>query len=433
MQIKKISKKRKRSRSSEKKSPPSTPSSQSPSSNSPPSSQRSHSRTQSRSRSRSRSKSRSRSHSKSRSRSRSRSRSKSRSRSRSKSRSRSHSKSRSRSRSKARSKSRSRSRSKSRSRSRSRSRSKSRSRSHSKSRSRSRSRSRSKSRSRSPPLDPYGVPIGFRNRIPWWGAHIIYNNERVFVSDTCTVDYGIFAFWVLSKINRNFTLDLPDIQPKKNNIIRMINNVEQDNWDMARQIWVNDIMNLNTPVGKKKRISLYGTQELMFNRYVNEFQSYRLVKNCRITCVENNLTLPGNRKEIFLAKKGFDIYATPLEGDKCTICKTNMTFKYNFIYNIDYLIIDVYHEIPLYNVPKQLSLENSQGVMRFKLILATIGTGRHFKSCFLFNGIFYLVDDLDQSCNQLPVFDGNTRSRRNKIPFMDTYLKKTSTLFYKLI
>ncbi|CAF0948707.1 unnamed protein product [Brachionus calyciflorus] len=56
----------------------------------------------------------------------------------------------------------------------------------------------------------------FIKHIPKWGGRIEYKGLKdTFVSNTCTIDYFLLAFWLASKLSPNFLTDIIIIKPKK--------------------------------------------------------------------------------------------------------------------------------------------------------------------------------------------------------------------------
>ena len=49
----------------------------------------------------------------------------------------------------------------------------------------------------------------FASHIPYWGGHFTLISQKIIVSNTCTIDYYLFSFWVMNKIIPAFIQKLP--------------------------------------------------------------------------------------------------------------------------------------------------------------------------------------------------------------------------------
>ncbi len=90
----------------------------------------------------------------------------------------------------------------------------------------------------------------FNEHVPRWGARFKYKGNNVNVTNTCTVDYFLFGFWVLSKIvhSRNFR-NIPEIN--KTEVLKdIITNINVLNWNKVRELWIFNIIGNN----ERKRI-----------------------------------------------------------------------------------------------------------------------------------------------------------------------------------
>ncbi len=52
----------------------------------------------------------------------------------------------------------------------------------------------------------------FVSHIPEWSANINYRNQTVYVSNTCTIDYFLLAYWVLNKIKPSYIEVMSDVE-----------------------------------------------------------------------------------------------------------------------------------------------------------------------------------------------------------------------------
>lgn len=70
--------------------------------------------------------------------------------------------------------------------------------------------------------------------IPKWGGIIEYKDQKnVKLTNTCSIDYLMFALWCASKLIDNLLNKIPDIQ-KKDLLIKIIQFINFKKWDKAR-------------------------------------------------------------------------------------------------------------------------------------------------------------------------------------------------------
>ena len=163
--------------------------------------------------------------------------------------------------------------------------------------------------------------------VPKWGATITYKNKKVFLSNTCTIDNFLFAFWILYKSDILF-LDL-EMNEKSKTIIEIVKNIDKLNWDKAREIWVNEIMNYKEyPINNS--ISLYGSDRERFYSYLHDFQQHSVFQLCRQNCNANNKIIFNDSVEIaFQKKKGKVELFSGISG-RCSICRSSLTSNIRF-------------------------------------------------------------------------------------------------------
>jgi hypothetical protein len=93
------------------------------------------------------------------------------------------------------------------------------------------------------------IILGFNAHIPIWGGQFTFQKKKLNVTNTCTIDNYLFAFWVLKKIIPYFEKRLPQqsiqsINEQSIQLKEIISNIKNKNWYGARQIWYTKIMNL---------------------------------------------------------------------------------------------------------------------------------------------------------------------------------------------
>jgi hypothetical protein len=139
-----------------------------------------------------------------------------------------------------------------------------------------------------------------KKHVPKWGAIITYKKKNVFLSNTCTIDSFLFAFWILFKSDILF-LD-EEMNEKSKTVIRIVKNIDKLNWDKAREIWVTEIMNYKDyPIPDS--ISLYGSDRERFYSYLHDFQQHTVFQLCSQNCYANNKIIFKDSEEIAFQKK----------------------------------------------------------------------------------------------------------------------------------
>lgn len=146
----------------------------------------------------------------------------------------------------------------------------------------------------------------FISHVPKWGGSIEKNNKKIKVTNTCTIDYYLFAFWFLFKISPNFLEGLNEIDELKTQTLKnIIQNIDKLNWNKAKELWILKIMNIEV-LPEASSISLFGSELNQFTRYLSDFQKHQIIQKCKLNCVFNeNLIIREDSDVIYFKKLGF--------------------------------------------------------------------------------------------------------------------------------
>jgi hypothetical protein len=112
----------------------------------------------------------------------------------------------------------------------------------------------------------------FESRIPKWGANIVLNKTEIEVTNTCTIDYYLFAMWILNKIHPIFieSLHNKEITAALKKIIRF---VDVNKWDLVRQVLVIEVLK-KTETTASYEISLFGSLSEAIIKYFLPYQAH---------------------------------------------------------------------------------------------------------------------------------------------------------------
>jgi hypothetical protein len=253
----------------------------------------------------------------------------------------------------------------------------------------------------------------FKSHVPEWGGNIIFEKKNIEVSDTCTIDYYLFSLWVIYRQKISIIEGYKSFDSNKYKIIKsIINNIERNNWNKAKELWIFKIMKKDKSSIDNNNISLFGSEDMMFFQYITNYQEYRLIQKCRQTCKKNNYIHRSKAKYIFFKKVNNILELFFGYTDKCSSCGKMISSVAVFTHSPTFVFIEPSDENILINeLPKTIEINGKI----FKLLCATIHTmlGRgHFVGIFNFNDNMLVVDDLDQSVKQL-IQDENNYSKKS--------------------
>jgi hypothetical protein len=259
----------------------------------------------------------------------------------------------------------------------------------------------------------------FKPHVPFWGGKINYRGNVVNVTNTCTIDNLLFAFWVASQIEISFMEHIPLLNQTET-IKSIVSNINCLKWDEAKELWINNIIKYDKNI-KDKTISLYGSESNRFISHISEYQNHILIQLCNSDCnLNKNVIIQDNCTKIYFKKiKGKVVKYSGFKG-KCDNCRGNISCdilfenKPNFIY-----VESINSNILLSELTKLISI----GGISYRFLCSTIHKNEHFFSVFEINNNLFKIDDLDQSFIHI-----DHKTKRNNI------MKETTSVnFYCMI
>ncbi|CAF0962569.1 unnamed protein product [Brachionus calyciflorus] len=233
----------------------------------------------------------------------------------------------------------------------------------------------------------------FERHIPKWGALINYQNQKINVDNTCPIDYHLLGLWHLSKLKPNHLIIENSNFYRNLNLI--IDFIDDCNWNNAREIWINNVMNFSDiPVNKK--ISLFGSELRRFITFFGQYQRHQVIQKCSENCYFNlNLVINDDADNIFFIKEQKTVKLFSCFTEKCNNCQSKIETLIQFYNKPNFVYIQSAHNnINVTSLPKEITIENNQ----YRFLYSTIHKPGHFLGVFEINELLYLVDDLDQSC-----------------------------------
>jgi len=233
---------------------------------------------------------------------------------------------------------------------------------------------------------------GFNEHVPKWGATIQLNGRRVNVTNTCSIDYLLFGFWIASK-RRNFLRDIPELE-KTEALRRVISYIDALRWDKGREIWIDSIMRVSHGQSRGS-LSLFGAQFDQFLQFINEYQQFEKLQTCTESCTRNNRSVI--RTDIFFYQTESGIkHSFEMPYDQiCNVCLNLRSVTMRFLNDPNFIFIQPNGFNYLNDIPKRINIDN----IDFQLVCATLHNIeiQHFYGVFNIDDNFYVVDDLDQS------------------------------------
>jgi hypothetical protein len=263
-------------------------------------------------------------------------------------------------------------------------------------------------------------------KIPPWGAKINYHREIVKVTNTCSIDYLLFGLWVFFKKNNNFIALLPDLK-LRHNINKIVNYIEENNWDKVREVWIVDVMNLQENPSRKT-ISLFGTEYERFLQFIISFQAHSILQKCDSKCSSWKKIISSQRTQIFYEKIESRIRIRNFVENNCKSCGNVIDIEYVFHQHPFGLYIESMTDNIFFNeLPKQIELNGKS----FELLFTTLHMPGHFIAILFINNEEYVINDLRKKAIYLPKLDVVNlleKSQRNKLS--GYFNLKTVTSFY---
>jgi len=244
--------------------------------------------------------------------------------------------------------------------------------------------------------------------VPFWGGKINYRKKIVDITNTCTIDNLLFSFWVASRIIQSFLERIPSL--KKTDIIkRIITEINNKNWNSAKELWIKNIMKYNKKE-ENKSISLFGSESDQFTKHINEYKNHHLIQLCSPSCnLNRNVIIQENCDKIYFKKIRKNVILYSGFSKTCKNCKKKISCEINFEHDPNFIFVESMNVKILFNeLPKVIVIRG----ISYKLLCSTVHIRNHFLGIFNINDNFFKIDDLDQSFVHL---DDKTTNRRNKI------------------
>lgn len=232
--------------------------------------------------------------------------------------------------------------------------------------------------------------IEFRDHIPAWSARINYKGlKNVFVSNTCSIDYYLFAMWYLNKQKATLLSEI-GLYEKLENIIT---NIDNYNWDRARELWIVDIMKYDKKPSRNS-ISMFGSPDEMFLDFINEIQNHQVVQLCNEKCINNNTILLEDENNLFFKEKQKRVELHSFIRDACKSCKQKIRLEHQFTNETSLIFVESLGTITFNKIPVEISIND----INFRLLGVTlrIAVKQHFIGIFDFNGHYFVIDDLNK-------------------------------------
>ncbi|CAF0938030.1 unnamed protein product [Brachionus calyciflorus] len=261
----------------------------------------------------------------------------------------------------------------------------------------------------------------FINHVPKWSATINYRNiNNVYLRDTCTIDYHLIGLWFyLKKLNPEFFANKESNDNFKETLEEIILKIDKNEWNVARELWVNDILKddiLPTKRRTRFQISLFGSEFEFFIRFLVKYQMHEVLQSCNEFCYKNKQYIISNNSEniYFLKEKGqVELYS--FYRDNCNECGKKIQPQIKFKNKTHFLYIEsLTNDILVKDLPKEIKIENQT----FKFFYSTIHNSGHFLGIFDFGSDLLGVDDIGQKVNILESLDQSlTNENTNKFYF----------------
>jgi hypothetical protein len=230
----------------------------------------------------------------------------------------------------------------------------------------------------------------FNEHIPKNGGFFEFEKKIIKYINTCTIDYFLFAFWVLSKLIPMFKERIPN-RLHKNDIIKIIESIENLMWDNARKIWFLEIMKGKIP--KNNSVNFFGEIQVFFLQHINHFQSHTLLQNCTKSCILNGKTISQNSNIIQLAKlRNNEVKIISNLANKCSACNNRVVCDLIFNDVPVFVFMEAFSHFKIDEIPRIYEIQKKN----YKLLsmILHLKAENHFVSVFDIADKKYVVDDL---------------------------------------
>ena len=229
----------------------------------------------------------------------------------------------------------------------------------------------------------------FMFNIPKWGGQVKdENGDSVHFSNTCSIDYFLFAIWATFRLK-------PDLEYADRDhdvlINEMIKKIDEKQWGRAKSIWIRDILKMKPQKkGKQMTISTLGTTNDMFINIFRKQQEIKITSTCSLACKNNNKTLTKSELCFYHTLNNVTI----IQELFCKKCKQNTTSNARFT-NTRPLFLFIESNIHLTHdiLPQTINIENHSYRLLCEIYYQQHNS--HFVSLFsIFNSLYYF-DDLN--------------------------------------
>ena len=235
----------------------------------------------------------------------------------------------------------------------------------------------------------------FKKHIPKWGARITIESKQVQVTNTCSIDYFLLAFWLLYKSIDGFINNIP--KNENTDILKkIIISIEKKNWNKARELWIVRFIK-RTKAPKNLELSMFGAIDECFTKYIISYQRHKRIQMCSSSCslnLKDDEQSKVNYFDFIYFKKRKEKVFVYNGKEKCPKCKANATYDFIFFNKINFLIIEtIGSDIFIKDIPERISFDQKN----FVLSCSQIHHNGHFYGIFNINDDQFVVDDLEQS------------------------------------
>ena len=195
------------------------------------------------------------------------------------------------------------------------------------------------------------------------------------------------ALWASSKLNTKIIEYLNEdnnfLTELKKNLISIIENIEKQEWNNAKAIWVFDICNLSNDVridksGTTLTLDTFGTEYTFFYTHISPLQRFRLREECKNCQILKKF----NQSYLYFVMDNNTLNLNVQSKKPCIKCGHDLLVGFQFEENTWWLFleIDLKLNLSVSDLPKTLVVNN----LKYSLLCATylVQTQAHFKADF---------------------------------------------------
>ena len=125
----------------------------------------------------------------------------------------------------------------------------------------------------------------FLTNIPKWGENVSENNNLISFTNTCTIEYFLFAMWTAWRLEPfGFQDGWPDLSK---NIYEIIQNIENNEWKKGKSIWTTKVKKKRNRKSLDRDVLAFIPREMRINMFVRYFLSLKehtLLQRCSSSC-----------------------------------------------------------------------------------------------------------------------------------------------------